>query len=35
MGIGFVGFVNELGGAGAPLFWSVVVSSHVSEYVVE
>ncbi len=31
MGISFAGFVNELGGAGAPFFGSVAVSSHESE----
>ena len=35
MGVGFVGFVDQFGGAGAPFFWSVVVSSHESEYEVE
>ena len=35
MGVGFVGFVNEFGGAGAPFFWSVDVSGHEAEYVVE
>ena len=31
MGLGFVGFVKEFGGAGAPFFKSIVVSSHESE----
>ncbi len=35
MGVSFVGFVNKSGGAGAPFFWSVDVSSHESEYKVE
>ncbi len=30
MGVGFIGFVNEFGGAGAPRFGSVVVSDHES-----
>ena len=28
MGVGFDGFVNQFGCAGAPFFWSVAVSSH-------
>ena len=35
MGNGFVGFVNEFGGAGTPLFKSIALSGHESEYVVE
>ena len=31
MGVGFVGFVDTFGGAGAPIFFSVAVSSHESK----
>ena len=31
MGVGFEGFVDEFGGAGAPFFRRVAVSSHESE----
>ena len=31
MGVCFVVFVDKFGGAGAPFFWSVAVSSHESE----
>jgi len=31
MGVSFFGFVDKFGGAGAPFFRSVVVSSHESE----
>jgi hypothetical protein len=35
MGVGFVGFFYKFGGAGAPFFGSVDVSSHESEQDVE
>ena len=35
MRVGFVGFVDEFGCAGAPIFGSVAVSSHESEHEVE
>ena len=35
MGIGFVGFINELCGVGTSFFGSVVVSSHEPEHEVE
>ena len=31
MGIGFVGFVDEFCGAGAPFFGSTIVSGHESD----
>jgi hypothetical protein len=31
MRVGFLGFVDEFSGAGAPFFWSVGISSHESE----
>ena len=33
--MGFVGFIDKIGGAGVPFFWSVAVSSHESEQEVE
>ena len=34
-GVGFVAFVDKFGGAGAPFFWRVAVSSYESEQEVE